>query len=71
MFRNLKGKGNGDFTIKLECIKVNVNARDKSEANLLRRRFLSLDLGGVGASGTPLGVTQKSFEFSAFWFTPH
>ena len=40
MFRNLKGKGNGDFTIKIECIKVNVNARDKSEANLFRRRFL-------------------------------
>ena len=30
------------------------------------RRFLFLDLGGVGVSGTPLGVTQKSFELFAF-----
>ena len=30
------------------------------------RRRLFLDLGGVGVSGTPLGVTQKSFELFAF-----
>ena len=38
---------------------------------ILGRRRLFLDLGGVGVSGTPLGVTQKSFELLAFWLSFH
>ena len=38
---------------------------------ILGRRCLFLDLGGVGVSGTPLGVTQKSFELFAFWLPFH
>ena len=51
--------------IKRVPVKGNVNVRSKSEANFSTAVFI-LGLGGVGVSGTPLGVTQKSFKLFAF-----